>query len=711
MSDVNEAVEFLRHATDAESMNRQMGLECLQFSFGEQWPAYAVASRGLDRPQLTLNETNTLIKRITNAQRRQRPRGKASPVDSFADTKVAKVITGLLRHIEVNSDADNAYDTAFDFAARIGWGYWRLRHDYISESSRDQDIFIDCIDNPFCVYYDWNSRLPDGSDAEGALITDLMSKELFKKKYPGAQESNFNDRGLGDSDPDWVTERDIRIAEFFKVERTKAKLVYLSNGENLWADQMPPAELLAAAGIRIVGDRESFKRKVIWRKQTAFDILEEKPMPGKWIPVVPVYWTNVVIDNRRMKFGLVKDAMDPARMNNFWWTAMTESLALAPKAKWLGAEGFDEGHEKEFSGANVSPNPVLRFKTTGVDGQTIPPPERIQPEPPPQGLIAAGIHASDALSKVMGVFDPATRQGAQHKSDKTLNAERGQSENTNFDGYDNLTRSMKHTYRIALSWVPTTYDTPGRVQRIIGEDGKEKMVKLNERQQQAPDATGEAIEKVLNDVCVGTYDVVMETGPSFDTLRQEGVNAMIQLMDTPLGEKVAATADDVIVRSMDFPNSDLIADRLAAANPLSQVDEESEIPPAVQMKMKQMGATIQDLQGKLQQAGLEKMARTSTAEIKAHADILKTRIGSEGEKEEREIKRRQAQHDTEMRATTAQNVAEIKGLVELLKEKLRHGHNVEEALLEFEHAVNMKDREQQIKASEEEPQMPSPTVQ
>src|SRR5690349_17368983 len=130
MPDVQEAIEFLRHANDAESENRQLGLQALQFRYGDQWPQYAVASRGLERPQLTINETNTYIKKVCNMQRQQRPRGKASPVDSFADPKIAKVITGLGRHIEVNSDADYAYDTAFDFAATIGWGYWRLRTDY-----------------------------------------------------------------------------------------------------------------------------------------------------------------------------------------------------------------------------------------------------------------------------------------------------------------------------------------------------------------------------------------------------------------------------------------------------------------------------------------------------------------------------------------------------------------------------------------------------
>ncbi len=692
MADAQEAVEFLRESNDYDSENRQLALTALQFSYGDQWPQYAVTSRGNDRPQLTINETNTYIKKITNSQRQQRPRGKASPVDSYADVKIAKVITGLGRHIEVNSDADNAYDTAFDFAARIGWGYWRLRADYIDETSRDQDIYIDVIDNPFSVYRDPNSKLPDGSDSERMLLTDMMRKANFKIEYPGAQMDSFQQAGAGDTLTDWTTEHDIRLAEYFNVDRKRAKLVYLSDGSNLFEDEFELIRNIAfQSNITAIGDRPSFKRVIKWRKQTCYEVLEEKDLPGRWIPVIPVYWTNTIVNGKRVTFGLVKDAIDPQRMLNFWQTSITESIALAPKAKWLGAEGFDEGHENEYKNANNAPNPVLRYKTTGVDGQAIPPPERIAPELPPAGAIEASFMASQNLSRVLGVFDPATRGGAQHKSDKTLNAERSQSENTNFDGYDNLTRSIKHTWRVILSWVPVYFDTK-RVARIIGEDGREQMVTLNEPQQAQENTEEGAIAKVLNDVRIGSYDVVMQTGPGYDTKRQEGVAATMDLLNTPIGEKVAQTADDLIVRAMDFPGADVIADRLAAANPLSQIDEKSDVPPQAQMMIK-------GLQGQLQQA---------TQMITGLQTELKYKTNIEGMKQQGETQRKlmettakahdvnernlSMQHSTEVKALTAQNVEELKGLTQLL---LNH---LDTARLEKE--AQRMDVEQQSKAAE-----------
>lgn len=696
-----DACEFLRQSSDAESDNRIQGLTALKFRYGEQWPQYAVNSRGLDRPQLTINETNTYIKRVCNAQRQQRPRGKASPVDNFADKKIAKVITGLGRHVEVNSDADNAYDTAFDFAATIGWGYWRIRADYIANDSFDQDVFIDVIDNPFTVYFDPNSRLPDGSDAERGLITDLMLTKKFEKEHPGATTGGFSDRGTGDSDPDWVTQNDIRLAEFMWVDRKPAKLVALSDGTAIWEEKLRPLlPMLAQAGITIKGDRESFKRIVKWKKQTAFDVLEEKELPGRFIPLVPVYWTRVVIDSKRIVQGLVKDAMDPARMVNFWQTAVTETLALAPKPKWLIAEGQDEGHENEFKNANLSATAVLRYKPTDVAGKPAPPPQRIQPEAPPSGFIEASFLANQNLSRVFGIYDPAVRGGAQHKSDKTLNAEQGQSENTNFDGYDNLTRSIKHSWRIMLDYFPVVYDTQ-RVMRIIGEDGRDSLVTINEPSQKQ-DEMGQAVETVLNDIRVGTYDVVMETGPGYETKRKEGVAVAMELLDTPLGEKIAQTADDVIVRGMDFEGADIVADRLAAANPLSQIDEKSDIPPQAQMQMKAMQQQIQQLQGQLQAAGIELKFGMDKEKLKQDGETRRALMKETSDAHEREITQAQKQHDTETYAISAQNVAEINGLVKLLTSKTEHGHRLREMLLEFEHATALQDQQLAVKSEQHE---------
>lgn len=662
MADVDDAIEFMRMSIDADENQRALALTDLKFRYGEQWPQYAIASRGLDRPQLTINEMDSYIRQVTNGQRQQRPRIKVHPVDDFADPKTAKVITGLMRHFEVNSDADNAYDIAFDFAATMGWGYWRIRNDYVREDSFDQDIYIDSVDNPFSVYFDPASRLPDGSDQERCLITDLMKKSEFKKLYPGADAISFSEDNTGDSNPEWVNKYEIRLAEYFFVDRKPMKLVRLSDGNSVFEDEIPPQRLLDMYGIHIIGDRDSQKRIVKWRKQTSFDVLEEKVLPWRWIPVVPVYWTNTKIDNKILRQGMVRPGMDSQRMVNFWHTSITESIALAPKAKWLIAEGQDEGHEQEFKNANLSSTAVLRYKPTDVDGQPAPAPQRMQPEPPPAGSIQAAFLSNQNLQRVMGIFDPNMQEGPA-KSGKAVQAERSQSENSNYHGYDNLTRSIKHTARIILSGIPKVLNE-ATTRRIIGEDGSPSMVQINQEPQH--DEMGQAIATVLNDVRVGTYDVVMDTGPGYDSKRLQGVDSMMQLLGTPMGEKVGAVGDDLIVRQMDFPGSDVLADRLAAANPLSQIDEKIDIPPQVQMKLKQADATIKQMEQAIQQLQQELKFKTGIEQMKQDAETKRTLMVETGKAHDSQLWANEERNDTAVDNQTRLQIAEIQAQVALL---------------------------------------------
>jgi hypothetical protein len=602
-SRIQEAIDFLKFSNEADTENRQKGLDDLKFSSGDQWPIEVQNSRHLEaRPCLTINKLDAYVRQIVNQMRQSRPRMRAHSMNSEANAKVADIITGIFKHIEVNSDADTAYDTAGEYAVRIGWGYWRVITDYVREDSFDQEIFIRPIDNPFSVYFDPNSIQPDGSDAEKVLITTLMSKDDFRIQYPGADDGgDFNQRGTGDFDPDWVQKEDIRVAEYFYVERKKTKLLLLSDGTKVYKDEAPSPEILAAAGIMVVGERDTMRKQIKWCKLTGLEILEERDWSGRYIPVVPVYGQQLTVEDKRKKYGLVRNAKDAQRMYNYWQTSLTESIALAPKAKWLLAEGQDEGHENEWAQANIKSMPVLRYKQTDINGKEAPAPQRLQPEPPPAGVIAAAMSIDKDLQSVVGIFDPSQLpQG--NMSGKAIRGQQMQQDMTNFHYYDNLVRSMKHTGRIILDLIPKIYDRE-RVLRIIGYDGKPEMVTLNQRTQ---DEMG--VEKVLNDVTVGEYDVYMDTGPGYQSKRQEAVEAMMPMIST--NQELFNLAGDLVFRNMDFPGAEVIADRLAANNPLAQIDEKSEIPPQIQMQLMQAQKQIADMQQMIAAMELEKQYRS-----------------------------------------------------------------------------------------------------
>ena len=674
---IEEAKEFLRFCSDNDSNNRVEALDDLKFAGGDQWPVEIQNSRLLEsRPYLTINKIDAYCRQITNQQRQQRPRMKAHGMNNQSDEKVAEVITGICRHIENQSDADSAYDNAFDFAVRMGWGFWRITHDYPTPVSFNQEIYIKRIENPFMVYFDPNSNEPDGSDAEKCLITEVISKESFRKMYPGADDGGgFTPRGTGDSQSEWITREDIRVAEYFYTERKRMKLLLLSDGTTCYEDEKPSESMMLEAGVYVVSKRETIKKQIKWCKLTGMQILEQRDWVGKHIPVVPVYGQQLIVDSKKKKFGLTRMAKDPQRMYNFWSTALTESVALAPKAKFLLAEGQDEGHEMEWNTANIKSMPVLRYKQTDSEGRPAPVPTRIQPEPPPTGMVTALEGLNQDLKAVVGIYDP-TQLPNGNQSGKAINGMQQQTDMTNFHYYDNLTRSIRQTGRIILDLIPHIYDKE-RVLRIIGADGKGELVTLNQKAM-----NDQGVEEVLNDVTVGEYDIVMETGPGYSSKRQEAVESMVQMLQ--VDPALMQQAGDLVFRNMDFPGADIIADRLAAANPLAQIDEKSDIPPQVQMQLAQSQQTIQQLQQQLQALQMDIKYRASVAEQKDKAMLQKAQMDNQTKQADSQLRTDTIAHDTVLKTETQKEIEQMKAQLALLLAQMdiRALHASEEEAIE-----------------------------
>ena len=674
---IQEAIEFLKLANDADTMNRQEALEDLKFGGGDQWPVELQNSRNLEsRPIITVNKVDNYCRQVCNQQRQQRPRIKVHATNTHEDMVDAQTIQGIVRHIEVNSNAEHAYDNAFEYAVRMGWGFMRVRTDYIKEDSFEQEIFIDPIDNPFTVYFDPNSVAPDGSDADRVLITTMMTKKEFAKLYPDAAldgGTSFTQRGTGDSQSEWITKEDIRLAEYFYTVREKATLYQLSDGTATFADDKDFFNRLAAAGITVIDKRDSYKRTIKYCKLTAVNVIEEGTWPGRYIPIIPVYGRHIVIGDKRKKFGMIRYAKDPQRMYNFWQTAITEGVALAPKAKWLLAEGQDEGHENDWANANIKSFPVLRYKQTDIEGRPAPAPVRLQPEPPQAGIMAAAAGVDDDIKNIMGIFDPA-QLGQGNISGKALNGQQQQVDLTNYDYYDNLTRSIAHVGKIILDLIPKIYDTE-RVMRIIGDDGKPELLTINQR---------DSVGRVLNDITVGQYDVVMDTGPGYNSKRQEAVDSMLPILAAD--PSLMQTCGDLVFRNMDWPGADVIADRLAASNPLAQIDEHSDVPPQFQMQLAQAKKQVADMQQQMEAMQILIKQRQDIEQVKQDNENKRKLMDVTARAHNTETMAEVKVNDQNTRAVTSQNKTEIDAIVQLLL------HNMDTSRLIQE--IEARNREQ-----------------
>ena len=638
-----EALKRYKSSVEFDGENRLAALNDLWFIAGWQWPEDAKRKRQQEgRPALTINTLPTYLHQVTNDQRQNSPSIKVHPVDDDADIETAQIIQGLIRHIEYDSNADVAYDTAVNSAATIGFGFFRLVTEYCDETSFDQDIKIKRIRNALSVRIDPLSQEPDGSDMKWCFVECLMPREEFKAAFPNANANNSTLLGQ-DTYHGMLSDSAVLVTEYYCIETTPAEIVMLADGTTTYADEAPK-------GVAVLKRRPGTRSRTMWRKITAVDVLEEAEIPCKWIPVFPVYGDEVDIEGKVFRAGIVRHAKDPAQMYNYWMTTATEEVALRPKTPHIMAEGQEEGHEQEWARANSDSFPYLLYKPTTIDGTLVPPPQRQQMADVPAGMLAMAAHARDNIKATTGLFDSSLGARGNATSGRQELAQQQQGDVANFHYSDNLTITIRHLGRCIINMAPKVYDTP-RVVRILGEGDEPSTAQIN---QPATDDYGNPmldeageVQAVLHNLTVGTYDVTVASGPSYSTMRQESAQFFANAMSAAKDPATAAVVGYLAIKNQDVPGAETAAKMMATLlpEPAKKVmeheaggDDEPDAPQPIMTQTggpvpaEQAGQLIDQLSMALQQAK-EALEKAGAAKQQAEA----TKAEAERMKAEREL--------------------------------------------------------------------------
>ena len=611
---IKQAEKRLGICRTAENDNFNDARSDLKFLKGEHWPEDSKRLRTIEkRPCLTINKHPSFLRQITNDQRQNRPSIHVHPVDDAADPKTAEILEGMIRHIEYASQADICYDTSVHSAAAVGFGYFRFVTDFESPDSFDQEIRFDRIRNVFSVHIDPSSKSPDGSDMKYCFVESSMTRKELRQEYPKSEAAI-----TGPTDDD--DNKEVLILEYYYIDEVPDTLLKLSNGEvGLKSDLVELPE-----GVTVAQERPSFKRKVMWKKLAGFDdkvpgkanpirneprltdVLETTEIPCDFIPVFLVIGTELDIDGKVTYSGIIRDSKDSAMMYDFWMTSATEEVSMRPKTPYIGAEGQFAGHEEEWRQANVRTFSYLEYKPKTVNGVLAPPPQRQPMADVPQGVLQMAMHASDEIKAVTGIYDASLGARGNETSGLAINSRKKQGDLSNFHYIDNLSRTVRHAGKCLVNMIPRVYSGP-RVVRIIGKDDKISHASINQPGpiQLSVDEQGtvQAVQQMLNDVTVGKYDVIVQSGPSFSSLRDESRAAMMELSGN--WPKLMDVAGDEVVKSMDWPGASKIADRIRKSIPPELVAEEGQgqqLPPEVKQVMDQAANHIQELEQQLQEA-------------------------------------------------------------------------------------------------------------
>lgn len=647
---IDAAKKFRDEAQDYWQPIYDQGLEDKEFVTvkGAQWEAKALEQRKLQgKPSLEINLVRAYVQQQINTMRQNRPQAKVVPVDSGADPETAKVLEGLIKDVEESSNFEDALDTAAANQVHGAVGFYRIITDYINEKSFNQEPRFKPVENPQAVLIDPLSKALDGSDMSKALVCEWVDKDQIESQYGKDSISDFE----MDGNVDWFnyTEKTVCVAEYFYKEEVKDTLVLLEDGsiefKSVLLEQFDEDEIKAFS----TNERDTTRTEIKWVKLTGCKVLEKGVFPGKYIPIFPVYGEVTWLENKRHIFSLVHFAKDAQRLFNYWKSTEAHILQKNQDEMTIvddrGIAGFEEWQ-------NPSGAAYLRFKATDDHGNQIPYPTRLGAATPPVGILNASESAKGLIPDILNMHAPQMGQDVNQQSGRAIGLLQRQADTAQFHFQDNLNKTIRHSARVLIGLFPILYDTE-MVRRIVGADGDSELVKLN-AQPETQDEQARAINGILNDMSVGRFDVRMDTGPSFNTQREQSFALMMQLVQS--NPALFNLVADLIVINSPLLNAKEIAERVKTLIPPQVLGKDNIDPEQAKAQIQQLDQLVQQMTSDLE--SLQQQLNDKNAD--RNLEMMKVQLQAE-----KDIQVAQIQ------AASRADVEELKGVVALMQQQLQ----------------------------------------
>jgi hypothetical protein len=608
-----------------ETTARANALADIKFANGDsinrfQWDQDVLAQRA-GRPCLTHNRTRQHNLQIVNDARQNKAQIKVTPVGGHATYEAAQIFSAIIRRIEYQSKAVDAYSTGIYHQVESGIGYVRVICDYTDEEGFDQEPFIRRIADPNTVYIDPDAKDYDKADMRFAFIFNDIPRERYdNERGDGDMPPPAGSTAL-DNDMGWNNRDHVREAEYWRRNERGDTLHKLATGATIRQSSLKPGELEAFRP-HIIASREVSEPEVEWFRICGDRIEDHGVWPGRFIPIVPFIGEETVIDGIMDRKGHTRALKDAQRMYNYWNSAAVEQVALQTKIPYITPARAIEGFEQTWDSANTSNKSYLPYNDIDEANQPIQRPERAQAPQMAQAYIQGMMTAKEDMMMVSGQYQANFGEQSNERSGVAISQRQREGDNATYHFIDNQAKAIRQIGRILLDIIPKVYDV-ARVIKVIAEDGADSEVFLHPRAPQAHQhialtqagpqpltpQQAQAMQsdpdqpdpRIIFNPTVGRYDVESDVGPAFATRRQEAFNALSDIIKA--SPDLVHVAGDLLFKSADFPLADELAERLKRGVPPQFLGG----PPAAALQAQQQQQQQQAQFHQLMQAAQQKI--------------------------------------------------------------------------------------------------------
>jgi len=562
---------YVRARDNGHAAFVELSQMCRNFFFGKQWKATDLAA--LDkyrRPALTINKIKSTVSTATGEQIANRSEISFRPRGGMDNADSATVLSKVFKQVSDNNQLAWTRSDVFLDGLLSGRGFYDIRMDY--SDSVTGEIRIEHLDphsvalSPDDFAYDpdkwaevfvtkwytpddievlWNKADADALRRRDRSMFEYGFDSIVQAERTGTfagTDARTETYGYPDLDTDTHTVRSVRVIDrqYRKLRKVRRFVDPRTGDTRRVPDGWDEARVRAVReqyGLEVM---DKLERAIRWTVTADDIVLHDEWSPYNHMTVVP-YFPHFV---HGQAAGMVEDIIGPQELLNKATSQELHVINSTANSGWkvkAGALTTMTTEELEQKGSMTG----LVIEVNDMDGI-----DKIQPNQIPTGLDRVTFKAEEHIKTVSGVND--SMQGFDREDVAARAIEKKQRAgvtSTLSKPLDNLTRSDFYLARNTLDLLQTFY-TEHRILTITSD---------------TPGAQPEAIEinvptpegRVVNDLTVGEYDVVVTSVPHRETLEDSEFDQAVALRE--LGVQIP---DDILIDSSRLQRKKDIIQRL-----------------------------------------------------------------------------------------------------------------------------------------------------
>lgn len=553
-----EAIKRMNQVQEQTQDQREQALEDRRFYSiaGAQWEG-DLARNFAEKPKFEVNKIHLSVIRIINEYLTNRITVDYTTKDGDTSDD-CEMCSGLYRSDEQASNANEAYDNAFEEA--VGGGFGAFKITAIEEDDEDleddkQRIAIDPIfDADATVFFDLDAKRQDKRDARYCFVLKSMTHEAYEEEFPEGTPVSVC-KLIDHAFFDWTTSDSIYIAEYYVIEEKKQDLhIYeMLDGtkERYTQEELEESiDELQAIGARHIKTKKVKDKKVKKYIISGAEILEDCGyIAGKNIPIIPVYGKRWFVDGIERFMGHVRLSKDAQRLKNMQVSKLAEISALSSIEKPIFLDEQTQDHQVQWARDNIENYPFLNISAiTGSNGEKIvsgPVGYTKPPQVPP--AMAALLQVTENDIKEMLGRQEAGEELNSNVSGNAIELVQNKLDMQSYIYMDNMAKAIKRAGEVWLSMARELYIEDGRKMKVIDSQGIPSNVVL--AQKMSNPKTGKLEYK--NDLTKANFDVNVNVGPSSTSRKQSTIRALMAMMQITTDQQTMDVLSSMAMMNME----------------------------------------------------------------------------------------------------------------------------------------------------------------